>query len=183
MDFHTVSTSELSERFSTSPSAGLTTQQAAANLSKYGPNKPSPPPKHMFSKIMGYLFGGFGSILLLGGILVFISWKPLGQPPAQANLALGIVLIAVFVIQAAFNAWQDFSSSRVMDSITGMLPESSYVLRNGEQVSVEAANVVPGDILVIKAGQKLPADVRFVEVSTDVKVSSLLLRDGIRGDD
>lgn len=57
---------------------------------------------------MGYFFKGFGSILCVGGILVFITWKPLGEPDPQiANLALGIVLIAVFLIQAAFNGYQD----------------------------------------------------------------------------
>ena len=175
MDHHTASVDDLTSRFSTNISSGLTKEQVATNLSKYGPNKPSPPPSHLARKIFGYFFGGFGALLLLGGILVFVSWKPLGQPPSQANLALAIVLILVFVIQAAFNAWQDFSSSRVMDSITGMLPENCIVLRAGNQVSIESHEVVPGDILLIKAGQKLPADVRFVEVSTDAKFDRSIL--------
>lgn len=107
---------------------------------------------------------------MVGGILVFISWKPLGQPPAVANLALGIVLIAVFFIQAAFNAWQDFSSSRVMASITAMLPEDATVLRDGSRMSVPASDIVPGDTLIIKAGMKIPADVRFIEASTDLNI-------------
>jgi sodium/potassium-transporting ATPase subunit alpha len=62
---------------------------------------------------MGYMFGGFGSVLLIGGVLVTITYKPLGNPnPQIANLALAIVLYTVFVIQALFNAWQDWSSSR-----------------------------------------------------------------------
>lgn len=68
---------------------------------------PSPPPTHYFQTIFGYFFKGFGSILLVGAILVFVAWKPLGDPPADANLALAIVLLAVFFIQAGFNAWQD----------------------------------------------------------------------------
>jgi sodium/potassium-transporting ATPase subunit alpha len=46
---------------------------------------------------------GFGFILLVSAILVFVSWKPLGEPPLVDNLALAIVLVAVFVIQALFN--------------------------------------------------------------------------------
>ena len=122
------------------------------------------------------MFGGFGSILLTGSILVFISWKPLGEPdPAQSNLALAIVLAVVFVVQAAFNAWQDFSSSRVMNSITGMLPDNCLLLRDGNQVTVMAPEVVPGDILFIKSGNKLPADVRFVEISSDAKFDRSIL--------
>jgi len=106
---------------------------------------------------------------------VFVAWKPLGNPPAIGNLALAIVLVAVFIIQAAFNAWQDWSASRVMASITTMLPDSCLILRDGAQVTVVASDVVPGDILYIKAGNKLPADVRFVEISSDCKLDRSIL--------
>lgn len=49
-----------------------------------------------------------------------------------------------------------------------MLPESCTVVRNaGTQVAIPAADIVPGDVIRIKAGNKLPADVRFVHVSND----------------
>lgn len=112
---------------------------------------------------------------MIGSILVFVSWKPLGDPPAVANLALAIVLLAVFFIQAAFNAWQDWSSSRVMASITTMLPDSCLVLRDGLQVTVVASEIVPGDVLYIKSGNKLPADVRFIEISSDAKFDRSIL--------
>lgn len=135
----------------------------------------SPIPTQWLSKIMGYFFKGFGSILLIGCILVFVSWKPLGQPPSVANLALAIVLLAVFIIQAAFNAWQDWSSSQVMASITAMLPEDTLVLRNSTVATVIATNLVPGDIVYLKAGNKLPADIRFIEVSSDASFDRSIL--------
>lgn len=159
----------------TSTSTGLSTAAVKEKIAEFGRNVPSPPPSRLAQKLFGYFFGGFGSVLLVGSILVFVSWKPLGQPPAVANLALGIVLAAVFVIQAAFNAWQDFSSSRVMNSITGMLPEACHVLRDGNKHTIQAAEVVPGDILYFKAGDKLPADVRFVDASTDCKFDRSIL--------
>lgn len=135
----------------------------------------TPPPSGLIGKIIGYFFGGFGSILLIAGILVFISWRPLGDPPAEANLALACVLIAVFIIQAAFNAWQDWSSSRVMASIGSMLPDRCIVLREGTHMSIPALDLVPGDIVLIKQGNKLPADVRFVEVSCDAMFDRAML--------
>jgi sodium/potassium-transporting ATPase subunit alpha len=104
-----------------------------------------------------------------------VSWKPLGEPPAVANLALAIVLLAVFFIQAAFNAWQDWSSSRVMASIVTMLPDNCLLLRDGAQITVVASEIVPGDVLYIKAGNKLPADVRFVDISSDAKFDRSIL--------
>ncbi|KAF4633510.1 hypothetical protein G7Y89_g4608 [Cudoniella acicularis] len=175
VDWHTITPNEIYTRLSSSPTQGLSVEQSKRRLTEYGKNTPSPPPTHRFQQILGYFFKGFGSILLVGSILVFVSWKPLGQPPAQANLALAIVLLAVFFIQAAFNAWQDWSSSRVMASITTMLPDSCLLLRDGAQVTVVASDIVPGDILYIKSGNKLPADVRFIEISSDAKFDRSIL--------
>ncbi|KAJ9606781.1 hypothetical protein H2200_008790 [Cladophialophora chaetospira] len=175
LEWHLLTPTEICIRLKTSTETGLSSNAVQEKLTEFGRNVPSPPPSRLLQKLFGYFFGGFGSILLGGGILVFISWKPLGQPPAVANLALGIVLIAVFLIQAAFNAWQDFSSSRVMNSITGMLPEACNVLREGKKQTIQAPEVVPGDILFFKAGDKLPADVRFVDVSTDAKFDRSIL--------
>ena len=175
LDWHTISVDEVFRRLSTETSHGLSLEQAKRRLSEYGKNAPSPAPTHYTKTIFGYFFKGFGSILLLGSILVFVCWKPLGQPPTQANLALAIVLLAVFFIQAAFNAWQDWSSSKVMASITTMLPENSQLLRDGAHVTTLASDIVPGDILFIKAGNKLSADVRFVEVSSDAKFDRSIL--------
>lgn len=175
-DYHLSSIDELFRRFSSSRSSGLSTAKAANQLKTVGRNLPSPPPSRWFRQTIGYLFGGFGSILFVAAILVFISWKPLGEPnPAVANLALAIVLVAVWLIQAAFSFWQDFSSSRVMASITQMLPEECIVLRDGAQIRVDGRDVVPGDLLKITIGNKLPADVRFVEASSDARFDRSIL--------
>lgn len=80
-----------------------------------------------------------------------------------------MVLLVVFFIRAAFNAWQDWSFFLVMTSIKIMLSNNCLVLRDGSQVSVLAFEIVLGDILYIKSRDKLPVEVRFVEISTDVK--------------
>lgn len=129
-------------RLNSSLRDGLSDDQVKNRLQRYGKNAPSPPQTHRFKTITGYFFKGFGSILLVASILVFIAWKPLGDPPAQANLALAIVLFAVFLIQAAFNMWQDWSSSRVMSSIKNMLPDECQVMRNGSQMTLFAADLV-----------------------------------------
>ncbi|KAH6620011.1 hypothetical protein C7974DRAFT_457820 [Boeremia exigua] len=175
LEWHTLAVDELCRRFSVDTSQGLSEDQVKRRIAEHGRNKMSPPPSGLFGKITGYFFGGFGSILLGAGILVFIAWRPLGNPPAVANLALACVLIAVWLIQAAFNAWQDWSTSRVMASIGTMLPDQCIVIRNGSQASVSALDLVPGDIIVIKQGNKLPADIRFVEVSSDAMFDRAIL--------
>ncbi|KAL2204669.1 calcium ATPase [Sarocladium strictum] len=175
LEWHTLSALDVEKRLTTSTTAGLSNDQAKRGQAQYGRNVPSPAKTHWFRTIFLYFFGGFGSILLIGCILVFISWKPLGDPPAVANLALAIVLLAVFFIQALFNMFQDWSTSRTMSSIKEMLPEEADVVRDGQLVHLNASEVVPGDIIHVKAGNKLPADLRFITVSSDVKFDRSVL--------
>lgn len=102
IDYHTATVEELLTRFSTSRSEGLSSSEVSQKLKTIGRNIPSPPPSRWIQKTLGYLFGGFGSILFVAGVLVFVAWKPLGNPnPAVANLALAIVLLIVWVIQVS----------------------------------------------------------------------------------
>ncbi|KAJ6788631.1 hypothetical protein PWT90_09441 [Aphanocladium album] len=176
LEWHTIAADEVSSRLTVSPQNGLSDEQVKRRQLEYGRNAPSPPKTNRTLTILGYFFKGFGGILLIGSILVFISWKPLGEPaPALANLALAIVLLAVFFLQASFNMFQDWSTSRVMASIKDMLPEQSQVMRDGKLVHVPAEELVPGDVVLIKAGNKLPADMRFVQISSDAKFDRSVL--------
>lgn len=175
LEWHTISTTDVVQRLNSSLKDGLSSDQVKDRLQRYGKNAPSPPQTHRFKTIVGYFFKGFGAILLIAAVLVFIAWKPLGDPPAQSNLALAIVLVAVFIIQAGFNMWQDWSSSRVMSSIKNMLPEECQVIRDSAQMTLFASELVPGDVLLVKAGNKLPADIRVAQVSSDVKFDRSIL--------
>ena len=62
-----------------------------------------------------------------------------------------------------------------MASITTMLPDNCMLLRDGQPTEVLAPEVVPGDVLYVKAGNKLPADVRLVESSSDLKFDRSIL--------
>ncbi len=62
-----------------------------------------------------------------------------------------------------------------MASIKGMLPEDCLTRRDGENTSIPAQELVPGDIVFVKAGDKLPADLRFVQVSSDAKFDLAVL--------
>ncbi|KAF1808571.1 Na/K ATPase alpha 1 subunit [Eremomyces bilateralis CBS 781.70] len=175
LEWHILPVEDVLSRLSVSAKQGLSTDQVARKQSEFGPNSLTPPPSRWFIKTLGYLYGGFGSVLFVAAILVFIAWKPLGQPPAIANLALAIVLAVVWVIQAGFAFYQDWSSSRVMSSILTMLPDDCIVLRDGTKVEVSATQLVPGDILYVRIGDKLPADVRFLEASPDAKFDRSIL--------
>ncbi|TDL17671.1 sodium-potassium ATPase [Rickenella mellea] len=176
LDWHKISGDEALQRLSVSPKTGLDSAQAQRRLVANGKNAITAAPNRFIWKILGWIFGGFGSLLLTASVVCFIAWKPLGNPNPQAsNLALAVVLLIVVFFQALFNAWQDFSTSRVMKSIKGMLPSAVAVLRDGQQVTVPAIDLVTGDLVLVGMGQKIPADLRLLEVSGDLKFDRSIL--------
>jgi len=140
-DYHLVSVDEIYQRFSSSPQQGLSVEQAARKLKEVGPNKPSPPPSQWAQKTFTYLFGGFGSILFIAAILVFIAWKPLGQPPSIANLALAIVLVLVWVIQALFSFWQGMRIAVSMITANSDISRLFKLSRHGFDLHIASRSV------------------------------------------
>lgn len=174
-----------------SPQTGLISSQVERRRQTSGPNIKSPAKRNMLRKVAEWLLGGFGSLLLAASVVCFIAWyvlikrkymsltafrKPLGEPNPQAsNLALAVVLLIVLFLQAAFNAWQDFSTSKVMSSIKGLLPANVLVLRDGKQINVAASELVLGDLIQVSLGEKVPADVRLIQVSGDLRFDRSIL--------
>jgi Cation transporter/ATPase, N-terminus len=111
LDWHLVSVDEVSQRLATSLVHGLDSAQVARKRMESGKNQHSPPPSHLLRRLLYYVFGGFGSLLIVAGILCCIAWEPLGEPlPQVSNLALGVVLFVVAGLQAGFTAWQVVSN-------------------------------------------------------------------------
>ncbi|KAK0185002.1 E1-E2 ATPase-domain-containing protein [Armillaria mellea] len=109
-------------------------------------------------------------------MLIATYRRPLGDPdPATANLALAVVLLIVIVIQAIFNAWQDFTMSHTMNSITAMLPLDILVIQDGHTLKVPAPELVLGDIVHVTIGCKIPADLQLVNISSDLKFNRSIL--------
>ena len=172
--WHRLTADQIYRTLNTSPE-GLETSQIQKRLKIHGRNRPPQPSRHVIRRMVYYLFGGFGTLLLVAAILVLIAWKPLGSPPAPANLALGVVLLLIFASQATFNAYQDWSTSSIMSSIKTMLPEQTLVVRDGNSIRIPVVEIVPGDMVQIAMGDKIPADIRLLQVTSELKFDRSIL--------
>lgn len=163
-DVHTVPLDQLLLRLNSMP-GGLTSIAAARRLKTDGPNALRLPKKNPALEVLRYLFSGFGGFIWTAALLVFLSWKPIGDPPTTANLALAIVLVLVALLSAGFTAFQEYQSSKIMQSLQAMIPSSATVLRDGQEVVLPSTQLVIGDVVIISAGSRIPADVRFMSIS------------------
>ena len=173
-DFHTLTLDQLCDRLNSSTEMGLDPNRAQQLLIKNGKNKISQKGKNPIFKIIGYFFSGFCPLIWFAAIVCFLCWKPLGNPPDPTNLGLGILLIFVISIQAAFTAFQDWSSNKVMKSIKNMLPTEALVIRNGVEKKIPAEELVIGDLVLLSYGTKVPADIRLTVVQ-DIKFDKSVL--------
>jgi sodium/potassium-transporting ATPase subunit alpha len=170
LDYHTLSTKEVCDRFNVFQEQGLTREAAATRLQRDGKNAIASPSEHVWRKLFWYVFGGFCSILWIGVIIFFICWRPLGDPnPAAYNLGLAILVLIVILLQACFSAFQDWSTKRTMKSILDLLPSDAFVLRGGAFIKTPSTDIVAGDIVRISIGNKVPADIRLLSSSGDIR--------------
>ena len=167
IDYHQISLSELCQRLGTNLETGLTEAQAKANLERDGPNALTPPPTTPeWVKFCQNLFGGFAMLLWLGAILCFLAYSIQAtsfEEPPDDNLYLGIVLTAVVVITGIFSYYQESKSSKIMESFKNMVPQYALCLREGDKINIKADELTVGDVVEVKFGDRLPADIRVVD--------------------
>ncbi|XP_078394084.1 sodium/potassium-transporting ATPase subunit alpha-1-like, partial [Cetorhinus maximus] len=127
MEDHKLTLDELSRKYGTDLTRGLTSARAAEILALEGPNALTPPPTTPeWVKFCRQLFGGFSILLWIGAILCFLAYSiqaVMEEEPSNDNLYLGVVLAAVVIITGCFSYYQEAKSSRIMDSFKSMVPQ------------------------------------------------------------
>uniref|UniRef100_A0A8B9LS43 Sodium/potassium-transporting ATPase subunit alpha n=1 Tax=Astyanax mexicanus TaxID=7994 RepID=A0A8B9LS43_ASTMX len=147
-------------------SGGLSSSRAQEILARDGPNALTPPPTTPeWVKFCKQMFGGFSMLLWTGAVLCFLAYgiqAAMEDEPANDNLYLGVVLSAVVIITGCFSYYQEAKSSKIMDSFKNLVPQQALVIRDGEKNHINAEDVVLGDLVEVKGGDRIPADLRII---------------------
>ncbi|WP_448808685.1 cation-translocating P-type ATPase [Agromyces bauzanensis] len=145
--------------------AGLTTAEAGERRAQGGANRlPAARRPSAARRLLGELVHFFAIMLWVAGILAFIAGLP----------ALGIAIFAVIVLNAVFAAVQQARADRAADRLQAMLPTRVSVWRDGRRRVIDAEDVVVGDILLLEAGDRVPADASVVSANRLLVDSSML---------
>jgi magnesium-transporting ATPase (P-type)/mannitol/fructose-specific phosphotransferase system IIA component (Ntr-type) len=146
---------------------GLTTEEAAARLARYGPNLlkrayRSP----WYLKLVRNLFSFFAVLLWIAALLCFVPGVDLPQ--------LGLAILTVIVVNGLFAFLQEYKSDRALEMLQQLIAQRCRVVRDGKLNEVEARELAPGDIIVLEEGDLVPADARLLEAfEVEVDNSSL----------
>ncbi len=129
---------------------GLTDTEAAARLGQYGPNRlpeaHTPGPVEIFLR---QFLSPFIYILLIAAVLSFLF----------RQIPSGIFICAVLLLNALIGTVQEFSAQRAAAALRKMVKGEAHVIRNGEHKNIDAEELVPGDLVSLGSGDKVPADI------------------------
>ncbi len=159
---HTTPLSELYTELDTGL-AGLAGSEADTRLRTFGRNELTvrqDVPE--FIKFLRQFKNFFALLLIVGGVLASLAEH---LDPDQGNIYIAIALIAVVVLNAAFTYFQERQSEQIMESFKKMLPTMVSVVRDGVSSQIEAEMLVPGDIIILREGDRVPADGRLIEAN------------------
>jgi magnesium-transporting ATPase (P-type) len=139
-------------------SQGLSTAEARRRHAVYGPNvlprgKPDGPWLLLWRQLRSPLI----LVLIVCGIVAILV------DLHGAGLKNGIVILAVVVINSIIGFIQEFKAGKAIEALSQMVPEVVRLLRDGRPVSLTAAGLVPGDIVLLASGDRVPADLRLLE--------------------
>merc|ERR1712198_643900 len=167
IDVHKVDVDVLCKRFKTTVENGLTDELVEAGIKEHGPNALTPPPTvPEWVKFCKNMFSGFAMLLWVGAILCFVAYSIQAsafEEPPDDNLYLGIVLTAVVTVTGIFSYYQESKSNKIMESFKNLVPQYALVRRGGDKLNIKADELTIGDIVEIKFGDRIPADVRVIE--------------------
>jgi Ca2+-transporting ATPase len=163
--WHSKPIQDIIQEVGVSPEKGLTDQEAAQRIDRYGKNSLVQEREIRFLDILREEIAE-PMILLL--IAVGVLYSILG------SLSDALTIIVIIVILVLAEVWNEYRAKRSIASLRQLAPPTALVLRNGQLKEVETAFIVPGDILLLKVGQRVPADARLLEAfGLEVDESSL----------
>jgi Ca2+-transporting ATPase len=162
---HSKQPQEAARELGVNPDRGLTDQEAAQRLNQYGKNTLV---EEREIRFLGILREEITEPMILLLIAVGVLYSILG------SLTDALTIIVIIIILVLAEVWNEYRAKRSISALRQLAPPTALVLRNGQPVEVQTAFLVPGDILLLNVGQRVPADARILEAyGLEVDESSL----------
>lgn len=170
LQWHGADTGEVLATTHTDPDQGLTEQQVRERQAEFGENSlPQAPPVPAWRRFMRQFHNLLIYVLLGAAVLAGAlgEWLDAG------------VILTVVLVNATIGFIQEGKAERALAAIQGMLASNTKVLRQGQKQEVQTADLVPGDIVLLEAGDKVPADLRLLKTKNIQCQESMLTGESV----
>ncbi len=155
MFFHDKTTKEALDLTATHE-YGLTNEEASRRIQEYGPNELKKEKKDGPIKIFLRQFHDVLIYILIAATIVsFIAHEKVDA----------YIILAILIFNAVFGFVQEYKAERAIELLRKLTTLNTKVIRDNKQIEIPSSQVVPGDIIVLESGDKVPADLRLIEVN------------------
>ncbi|XP_060881296.1 calcium-transporting ATPase sarcoplasmic/endoplasmic reticulum type isoform X1 [Metopolophium dirhodum] len=181
-DAHAKTVEEIQNFFNVDPEKGLSIDQIKRNQAKYGPNElPAEEGKSIWQLVLEQFDDLLVKILLLAAIISFVL--ALFEEHNDINETLTafvepLVILLILIANAVVGVWQERNAESAIEALKEYEPEMGKVVRGDKSgvQKIRAKEIVPGDIVEISVGDKIPADIRLIKIySTTLRIDQSIL--------
>ena len=154
--WHNKTTRQVEDELDVDPSAGLSEQQVAARLEKYGKNKiAGSKKKSLVAMFFAQMQDTLIYVLLAATVITFII----------GEYTDSVIILSVVLINAIIGVVQEYKAEQAIEALQKMSNPQTMVRRAGASQEIDSEDLVPGDVVLIDAGRFIPADLRLIESS------------------
>lgn len=159
-DIATLPIDEVLKRLETG-NGGLSPEEARRRLAQFGANRITDPAQYAIVRGLIRHFTHFLALLLwIASGLAFLADA---LRPGEGMATLGWAILAVIAINAAFAFLQEYKAERAVQALRRLLPDKAWITRGGQPIEISRSDIVPGDVLILEEGERVPADARLTE--------------------
>ena len=148
---------EVLDQLKVTPEAGLTDSEAKKRLEQYGPNElKSAEKESLFMRFLDQMKDPMIIVLLVAAVLSFVS-------SGFTDWVDSVIILLIVIVNAVISISQEDNAEKALEALRKMSAPLAKVIRDGAMTRVETNLLVPGDIIVLEAGDLVPADARILE--------------------
>ena len=161
---------EIEDQLNTNRQSGLPAGEVKSRLHKYGYNKLKEKKKKSAWQMFFSQFKDFMVMVLIGAALI---------SGLIGEVADTITILAIIIINACLGFIQERRAERSMDALKKLTAPEATVIRDGEEATIAASELVPGDLVLLETGDRIPADIRLIQLANMEVDESLLTGESV----
>lgn len=163
--WHALSPAETIAELDTDASVGLSSAEAAARLEAGGPNRLAEKARTEPWKIFAAQFKDFMIYVLVGAVII---------SAIEGQVAEAVAILAILLLNGVLGFVQEYRAEQSLEALKELSAPTATVIRDGVEQEVNAETLVPGDVILLEAGDRIPADARLIETGALRVVESAL---------